>query len=147
MLNIIALALVAIAAAGIANTILMAAYERVREIGALRAMGMTRLGVLGLFVGEGLLTGLAGSLAGAAIGGWLVYKYSRDGIDLTGLVATVGSKGVYNSIPFSAMLYTSFSWAIVLGAAAFGLMVAVLSSIYPAVLASRLLPAEAVRAD
>jgi len=147
MLDVIALALVAIAAAGIANTILMAAYERVREIGTLRAMGMTRLGVLGLFVGEGLLTGSAGALLGSAIGGWLMYKFSRDGIDLSGLIAGVGSGGAYNSIPFSAVLYSGFSWATIVGAGAFGLMVAVLASLYPAVIASRLLPADAVKDD
>ena len=58
VLDIIALVLMAIAATGIANTVLMAAYERIREIGTLRALGLTRQGVVGLFIAEGLVMGV-----------------------------------------------------------------------------------------
>jgi putative ABC transport system permease protein len=147
MLDVIAFALVAIAAAGIANTVLMAAYERVREIGTLRAMGMTRRGVLALFIGEGLLMGCVGSVLGALLGGSLVYKLARDGIDISNLVARAGAGGTYSNMPFSTVLYASFSWTVILVATLFGVLIAALSSIYPAVLASRRQPADAVRAD
>jgi putative ABC transport system permease protein len=145
--DLIALAIMAIAATGIANTVLMAAHERVREIGTLRAMGLTRRGVVGLFVFEGLVMGGLGGLLGALVGGGYNHKLSGDGIDLTALIEGAGSGGVYDNIPMSAILYTESSLALAVGAALVGLLVAVLSSVYPALIASRLAPAEAVRAE
>ncbi len=145
--DLIALAIMAIAATGIANTVLMAAHERVREIGTLRAMGLSRRGVVGLFVFEGLVMGGLGGLLGAIVGGGYNHKLSVDGIDLTSLIEGAGSGGLYDSIPMSAMLYTESSLTVSIGAALVGLLVAVLSSVYPALIASRLAPAEAVRAE
>ncbi|MBI5548686.1 MAG: ABC transporter permease, partial [Deltaproteobacteria bacterium] len=52
-LDFVVAILLALAAFGMANTILMAAHERVREVGTLRAMGMTEGSVVGLFLVEG----------------------------------------------------------------------------------------------
>ena len=144
VLDFLALALLAVAAAGIANTVLMAAYERVREIGTLRAMGMTRQGVVLLFMLEGFIMGVAGSLLGAALGAWIVQKYARDGIDLSGFMEAAGD-GAQN-LAFTATLYLAFSWSTVVVATITGVVIAVGASVYPAVLASRLEPADAVRA-
>lgn len=140
-LEILITLLMVISALGIANTILMAAYERVREIGTLRAMGMTRAGVVGLFVLEGALIGLGGGLIGALIGGSLAWRWSVVGIDLSGSLDELGD------IAFSTVLYTAFSPASVVGAVLFGTLVAVLGSIWPALSASAMQPADAVRAD
>lgn len=147
MLDIIAFALMAIAATGIANTVLMAAYERVREIGTMRAMGLTRAGVVGLFVAEGAFMGVVGSLLGAALGGWVVHRFSVDGIDLSSMLDSAGSTGAYENIPVSVMLYTEQSGSAIALAAVIGLLVALLASVYPAMIASRMTPAEAVRAE
>ncbi|GMV38291.1 MAG: hypothetical protein AMXMBFR64_00070 [Myxococcales bacterium] len=147
MLDIIALALMAIAATGIANTVLMAAYERVREIGTLRAMGLTRGGVVALFVTEGAVMGTAGASLGACLGGTVVHHYSVHGMDLSAMMETAGSTGVYENIPFSVMLYMEWSGTAVVVAALAGLLVALLASVYPALIASRMTPAEAVRAE
>lgn len=147
MLDMVAAALVAIAATGIANTILMAAYERVREVGTLRAMGMTQRGVLGLFMAEGLVMGVVGSLLGAVLGGGIVWKYSLSGIDLTPMIQGATQGGTYNNIPFSSMLYLVFSESTITQAILFGIAVAVVASVYPARIAAQLPPAEAVRAE
>ena len=147
VLDFIAFILMGIAAAGIANTVLMAAYERIREIGTLRALGLTRQGVVGLLVAEGAVMGVVGSAAGALFGGGVVRKYSIDGIDMSAMIESAGSKGAYDNIPFSSMLYMEFSPEAIAGAMVFGFAVAVLASIYPAVIASRMAPADAVRAE
>jgi len=49
------------------NTMSMAVMERTREVGTMRALGLKRYGVTFLFTTEGMLLGLLGSLAGAAI--------------------------------------------------------------------------------
>jgi putative ABC transport system permease protein len=146
-MDLLALAIMAIAATGIANTVAMAAHERVREIGTLRAMGLDRRGVVGLFVLEGLVMGSVGGLLGALLGGGYNHKLSVDGIDLSSFIEAAGTGGIYDSMPMSSMLYTESSLAVAAGAALVGLAVAVLSSVYPAVIAARLPPAEAMRAQ
>jgi putative ABC transport system permease protein len=142
-LNILAAALLAMAATGIANTVLMAAYERIREIGTLRAMGLTKRGVLALFISEGAFMGMVGAIIGAILGGALVYNYSVNGIDMSSALENAST----GNIPIAAMLYLEFSWPVVAVAMCFGVSVAIMASIYPAYTASNLRPAEAVRAD
>ncbi len=50
------------------NTMLMAVFERVREIGTLMAFGTTRLKILAIFVAEGIFIGILGGLLGSAAG-------------------------------------------------------------------------------
>lgn len=59
---------VTIIAVGIMNVMWITIRERTREIGTLRAIGMQRRSVLAMFVTEGLLLGLAGTLLGVAAG-------------------------------------------------------------------------------
>ncbi len=140
-LNILVFILLALAAFSIANTILMAAHERVREIGTLRALGMTEQRVVRMFLTEGALMGLVGGLLGAAWGGGLVAWWSVHPIDLTAAMAS-GQM----DIQFSAFLYLPFDSTLVAGSVLFGLVVASAASIFPARVASRMLPADAVRA-
>jgi putative ABC transport system permease protein len=58
-----------------ANTLMMAMFERTREIGTMLAMGTPRSWVLALFVFEGVLTGVLGAVSGVLLGnaaGWLL---------------------------------------------------------------------------
>jgi len=144
MLSIMAFSLLGMAATGIANTILMAAYERIREIGTLRAMGMTKWGVLQLFVIEGALLGVIGSALGVLLGGGLVYKWSIDGIDMA---AMIGAKEeAVANMPMSLMLYMDFDIPTMVLAFAFGMVIAIGASVYPAYAATQTTPADAVRA-
>ncbi len=140
-LDFLVFALMGMSAAGIANTILMAAYERVREIGTLRAMGMTEGRVVQLFLLEGALMGVAGSALGAGLGSAAIVYWSWRGIDLSGAMEEVAT-----NVPFSAILYTRFDEGSVVTAVVFGIVVSVLASLLPARVASRMAPADAVRA-
>src|SRR5690606_5310733 len=60
--------IIIIAAFNIISSLVMAVNDKVREIGILRAMGATRFSILRIFVIEGMLIGLLGSLAGVALG-------------------------------------------------------------------------------
>ena len=134
--------LMAIAATGIANTVIMATYERVREIGTLRAMGMGPGAVQALFLMEGAAMGVSAGGLGAALGAALVYWYSVHGIDLSAAAAAQGAE-----LSFSTMLYLHFSWSHIVISFLFGTAIAVLASIDPARHAATLNPADAVRAD
>ncbi len=145
MFNFMGLALLAMAAAGIANTVLMAAFERVREIGTMRALGMTRGGVITMFAAEGAWMGLVGGLVGALFGGLLTWYYNVNGLDM---YALMGAKADLTSdYPVDATLYLDFSPSGLLAAVIIAVIVAILASLYPAILASQMQPADAVRAE
>lgn len=131
-----------IAATGIANTVIMATFERIREIGTLLALGMPRADVRTLFLLEGGIMGLAAGVLGAVIGGSAVLYFQRHGIDLSKQVDEVGS-----NLSMSTMVYTHFSWIPLLLSLKFGVGIAVLASLWPATHASRIVPADAVKAD
>ncbi len=59
--------LIAIVLVSVLNVMLMAVYERIREIGTLSAIGTQPNTILGMFLGEGLLLGLTGAFAGIGI--------------------------------------------------------------------------------
>jgi len=77
---LLALAVV-IALVGIANTLALSVYERTRELGLLRAVGMARTQVRSMVIGEAVLIAVFGTLLGLAIGlgfGWLLVRALAD---------------------------------------------------------------------
>ena len=64
----VTIVLLVIIGVGIMNVMWITIRERTREIGTLRAIGMQRARVLGMFVIEGFLLGLAGTVSGTALG-------------------------------------------------------------------------------
>lgn len=142
-LLIVVAILLLLAGFGMANIILMGAHERTREIGTLRSMGMTTEGVVGLFVIEGLILGVAGSVAGALAGGAITAWWAVNPIDMSEILASVSGP----NMAMSALIYTRFSLTVIAAGFAFGVVVSILSSLYPARVAARLQPADAVRAE
>jgi ABC-type lipoprotein release transport system permease subunit len=133
--------LMLLAGFGIANTLLMAAYERVREVGTLRALGLTEGGVVALFVVEGALVGVMGSLVGIAWGGALSLYWQVHPMELA------ATEAMGANLPMSSLLYTRFDPWSLFAAAVFGVAVAMVASILPARTAARVAPADAVRAE
>lgn len=68
------------------NALLMAFFERIREIGTLRAIGMRRLDIYRLLYVESTLVGIGGALIGLSAGVMLVLFGARLGIPLGGIV-------------------------------------------------------------
>lgn len=139
LLGIISVIVIAIAALGIVNTMLMSVFERTREIGTLLALGNTPGEVLRLFLTESALIGVAGGLFGILLGGSVV-----------GVLAVVGIQppsALTNVIdaPFGTTIYASFSWQVLLLFCSLAMGVAMLSAVYPAFLASRQEPVDALR--
>jgi putative ABC transport system permease protein len=110
---------VLIAALGIVNTLTMNVIERVREIGILRATGMTRRQVWRSVVVEAGILGLAGALLGVVLGlvvGALMVVLAGGRVDVAG----------------------GMPWSIIGLAIVLGIVVAMLAAAYPARIASRL---------
>jgi ABC-type lipoprotein release transport system permease subunit len=129
-----------IAAVGIVNTILMSVYSRVREIGVLRAYGMTPRDIRSLFSREGLVIGAIGSLAGLVLGGALVL-WSRQGIRLSAFFGGID----LGAFPMNGLLYGEVRPATYAVGLAFGLLASWFAARIPARRAGRLDPAEALK--
>ena len=83
VMNIFSVIIIIIAAVGILNLLLMAVYERTREIGLLGAMGLKPREIAGLFLLEGALIGVVGVAAGIVFGLLMNASLGRVGIDYT----------------------------------------------------------------
>ena len=75
-----------LAIVGIANTMLMAIFERTKEIGMMRAIGMKGSDIMRLFIFEAGFIGLIGSIFGVAFGLLLDYWIIYYGIDYTNVI-------------------------------------------------------------
>ncbi|NIO70245.1 MAG: FtsX-like permease family protein, partial [Anaerolineae bacterium] len=84
VMNIFGLIVLLIAGVGILNLMLMAVFERTREIGLLAAMGLKRREIVVLFLLEGVLIGLLGALVGCVLGGVVVSVVGQSGIEFSG---------------------------------------------------------------
>jgi putative ABC transport system permease protein len=129
----IKLMLIAIVLISILNVMIMAVYERVREIGTIAAIGTLPRKILSLFLVEGFCLGLSGAIVGVVFGlgiifGLNVTKISFNFGQATGLILapTIAPKEV---IIASLMV----------------IVVSVLASLQPAYKASRMEPIEALR--
>jgi len=134
---------VIIALVGIANTILLAAFERVKEIGMMAAMGLKRRQIIKLFVLEGTMIGLFGSIIGCLLGTFLVLTWlTNGGIDYSAFgLKEMGDIGYRTT----GKMLGVWNPSMVVIAFIFGIVAAALSSIYPAWLASKMEPTEALR--
>ena len=131
--------LVFLTAVGIANTMVMASFERTREIGMMMGLGMKASQVRWMFLLEGGLLGAVGGGLGCILGGALTYYFQVYGIS----IAMYGNMDI--GYPVRDAMYTQLSTVVVLGSFLFGILVSVVASLYPAWRASRLEPVEALR--
>lgn len=125
-----------VAAIGILNTMLMAVYERVKEVGVMAAFGYKRRDILVLFVTEGLIIGLVGAVIGCILGLGINYYLSVAGMEFTGAdVVEFMETRIYTRLTVSDVVYPFM----------FAVIIALVAALYPAYKASRLEPVEALR--
>ena len=120
------------------NTVLMSVLERTREIGALRAMGFKRGEVVRMILGESLVIGVVGTLCGIAVGMIVGLILQRTGIDFSSAMGAT-------DLPIRPIIYPDPSIIAAIKAGLFGLLVSLVAAWYPARVAVRLLPAQALR--
>ena len=123
----------------IMNTLLMAVYERTREMGILGALGMKAKQVKALFLTEATLLAIGGVIIGLAIGVPLVLYYAQVGFFLGDMGISANSSFMFGN---SIYPYPTFGDAISVSIAA--LLITILSGYYPASQASKLEPVEAL---
>ena len=117
-----------VAVLGITNTLVISVAERRRELGILKALGTERRQVFALIVLEALGISIVGSVVGYALGSYLIH-YAAESISATNTGWT---------LPYA------FPWALASGLAPLLVVVTVLAALYPARLALKVAPAEAL---
>ncbi len=124
--------LIAIVLVSVMNVMLMAVYERIREIGTLAAIGTQPGKLMAIFLIEGLLLGLAGALAGIAL------SY--------GIIALLNAYPVVFSFGREQItLYPGLDFIEVPGVILLAVLVSGLASLQPAWRAARMDPIQALR--
>ncbi len=137
----IILVMLLIAGVGIVNTILMSVYARIREIGVLRAYGMTAGDISRLFTLEGLIVGAVGSLAGVLLGIAIVAVTATYGISFASIVGDLDMGG----IPILGRLYGEWNFGNMVFGFLFGLAVSFVSARIPARRAAKMQVTDALR--
>lgn len=128
-----------IASIGILNLMLMAVFERTREMGVLAALGMKRHQILTLFLMEGALIGVVGALVGCLLGALVVGIIGQIGFDLSfaqgmGEITALMGERLYPVVTQEQLISRGIGVVII----------AALASLYPAWQAARKEPAEAL---
>ncbi|GMV07794.1 MAG: hypothetical protein AMXMBFR53_40690 [Gemmatimonadota bacterium] len=126
--------IVVVAAFNIVSTLVMVVADRTREIGILKAMGMTRKGILRVFVLQGAWIGITGTVLGTGLG--LVLCFVLERYELIKI-----PPDVY----FVDHLPVSVQMADVAAIVVASVAVAFAATVYPALQASRMEPVEAIR--
>ena len=137
--SVMGLVVVLIASIGILNLMMMAVFERTREMGVLAALGMKGRQIMGLFLLEGTLIGLVGAVIGCLLGILLLGLVGQVGIDLS-FASGMGEVGAL----MGDRLYPSVTLGGVISRGVAVALIAALASLYPAWQASRKEPAEAL---
>jgi ABC-type lipoprotein release transport system permease subunit len=133
------------AAAGVANTMVMATFERTREFGMLLALGTRPSRLVRLVIIESIALGVVGALTGSLIGIGLVAITHRTGIDYSWLAGGGPSELSFAGLRFSLRFYPALSVVDVARAIGAVCITSLLAATWPALRASRLEPVQALR--
>lgn len=129
-----------VAGFGIANAMIMAIYERTREIGLMKAVGARNRDVMFVFLGEAGAIGMLGGIGGVLLG--LLVGQLISLIANSYLTSTAAQSGA-TDLNFPSLVHTPIWLAIF--AILFSAFIGVISGVYPALRATRLDPIAALR--
>lgn len=134
--------IVLVAAFGIASTLFMVVMEKTRDIAILKAMGARSGSIMKIFVLEGLIIGIVGTILGVFSGLLIAYNLGPI-IDIIQKITGKNffSKDIYYLDHFPSQVVLSDVLLISVTA----ILISLLATLYPAWQASRMLPAEALR--
>ena len=133
------------AAAGVANTMLMATFERTHEFGMLLALGTAPSRIVQMILLESLALGVTGALLGAALGGALVAWAHQTGIDYATLTGGGPSQLSVFGMNWSLRIYPRLASIDIARAVVAVMVTSIVASAWPAARAARLQPTRALR--
>ena len=120
------------------NTMMMAIFERLHEIGTLKAIGMSDRELFLNFTLEGAIIGAAGGIPGALVGYLLTAVMSHTGINMQASLASL-------DMPIEYIIHPTLSIFALITAMLMSILIPALAAMIPARYAGKLQPAEALR--
>jgi len=130
--------IIGLATFAIINTMTVAVFERLKEIGTLKAIGMTDNEVFMLFGMEGTMLGALGGFFGSLLGLIFAYGLSIKGINFESLLENT-------AFPLPYVIRPEVNFKVFLFAFILTLIISALSSVFPALYARKLTPQETLR--
>ena len=131
--------ILAISVSVIINTLIMSVYERTREIGILSAIGMRGGRIMMLFLSESTLLAIGGVILGLILGVLATMYFNVNGF-------YVGNMGL-SGIAITDTVYAKLTTENLINLTIMTFVATILAGLYPAIMASRMQPVEALRAE
>lgn len=142
MIGLLLMFIVAVAAFNIVSTLVMVVTDKTADIAILRTMGATPGRIMRIFIVQGAVIGIFGTLVGTALGVLGAYNISAF---IAWLENVLGHQFLSADVYFISYLPSQLQWNDVFIISGAGLAMSLLATIYPAWRASRVDPAEALR--
>jgi len=139
MLTLFSLIFTIAASLGVMNTLIMSTYDRMREFGIIRALGATPWRIIRQVSLEAILLTLIASIIGTIVGLSIALYLQEYGIDISG-----GGNLAIGGIVFDPIWKASISIKTVFLPIVLMMLTSVIASIYPASIAARIKPVEAI---
>jgi ABC-type antimicrobial peptide transport system permease subunit len=126
---------------GIINTMMMAIMERIKELGMLMAIGMSKRKLFRMIMLETVFLTLVGSVSGMFLGAALIGVTGHTGLNFASI-----AEG-FEAIGYSAVVYPSISGSFFFGVTVMVVVIGILSSVIPARKALKQNPVESLRIE
>ena len=144
MIGLLLLLIIAVAAFNIISTLVMVVTDKKADIAILRTLGVSPGTIMGIFMVQGSLIGVVGTIIGGVLGVLAALNVSAM---VAGLEHLLGKKFLSSDVYFISYLPSELIWSDVAIICAAALGMSFLATLYPAWRASRTEPAEALRYD
>ncbi len=134
--------IVAVAAFNIVSTLVMAVTDKLSDIAILRTLGATPVSILKIFMVQGTLIGVIGTLLGIVCGALLAINID---VVVPAIENTFGVHFLDPSVYYIKDLPSDLQWSDVITVGGVSLVLSLVATIYPSLRAARVNPAEALR--
>ncbi|WP_166265882.1 lipoprotein-releasing ABC transporter permease subunit [Marinobacter caseinilyticus] len=142
MIGLLLMFIVAVAAFNIVSTLVMVVTDKTADIAILRTMGATPGRIMRIFIVQGAVIGIFGTLVGTTLG---VLGANNISAFISWIESIWGQQFLNADVYFISYLPSQLQWADVLIISGSGMAMSLLATIYPAWRASRIDPVEALR--
>jgi putative ABC transport system permease protein len=139
IITVVELVFIIVASFLIVNTVVMIIHERIKEIGMMGSLGMTRGEIVKVFFFESVFLSVLGSLAGTLLGALVTGIVSLFPLNISALL--MASK----DYPMSGTLFLAFTPGILAMGFFFGVIVASICTLFPSLKSAFVEPVEALR--